>query len=119
MNKKPTLRNRSKTQTSAKLLAEEIQQLRRPANRVDERVYYVVYERPFRSVDTRFYLDVSEDRFRLSAWPCATLFKQERLARLVAREYSALKQRQYYVAPVTIQISGKRGGGHKKRRIRQ
>lgn len=79
--------------------------------RLEEQVYYVVYERPFRGVETRFYLDVSESAFRPSVWPGATLFKEERLARFVAREYSALRQRRLYVAPVTIRVSGNRGGG--------
>ncbi|MEW6330665.1 MAG: hypothetical protein AB1560_04305 [Pseudomonadota bacterium] len=108
MNKKPTPRKKSKTPTSAKLTAKDIQ---RQLKRLEEQVYYVVYERPFRGVDTRFFLDVSESTFRLSAWPCATLFKKERLARFVAREYSALRQRRLYVAPVTIRVSGNPGGG--------
>lgn len=112
MNKKPTPRKKSKTPTAAKLTAKDI---RRQVKRLEEQVYYVVYERPFRGVETRFYLDVSESAFRPSVWPCATLFKEERLARLVAREYSVQQehQRKLYVAPVTIQVSGKRGGGRK------
>lgn len=112
MNKKPTPRKKSKTPTFAKRTAKDI---RRQVKRLEEQVYYVVYERPFRGVETRFFLDVSESTFRLSAWPCATLFKEERIARFVAREYSALKQRRLHVAPVTIQVSGKRSSGRKRR----
>lgn len=115
MNKKPIPRKKSKTQTSTKLLAKDIRRIRRQVKQLEEQVYYVVYERPFRGVETRFYLDVSESAFHPSLWPCATLFKEERLARFVAREYSVQQEhkRKLYVAPVTIQVSGKRGGGHK------
>lgn len=88
--------------------------MKRQVKQLEEQVYYVVYERPFRGVGTRFYLDVSESAFRPSVWPCATLFKEERIARLVARGYSHQQQRKLHVATVMIHVSGKRGGGQKR-----
>ena len=119
MTKKPKPRRKHKARMSTAHQAEDIRQIQRGVKLLDEGVYHVVYERPFRGVSTRFFLDVSEDTFRPSAWPCATLFKDERLARLIARKYSALRQRKLHVARVTIKLSRRRSGGRNKRRFWQ
>lgn len=110
MNKKSKPPRKSKGAAPATIIARAIREARLRMKNLDEGVYHVVYERPFRGVNTLFFLDVSEDAFLPSAWPGATLFKDERLARLIAREYSALRQRKLYVARVTISIRGKRDG---------
>lgn len=96
------------------LTPQEIREIRRETRRLNDPVRYVVYVRPFRGVNTRFFLDVSEDTFRLGAWTQATLFKQACMARLVAKAYSVQQQRRLYVARVTIIASGKKGGRTKR-----
>ena len=103
-------RRKSKSPTSAELMAQDIRQIRREAKRLNNEVRYAVYEQPFGGVNVRFFLDVSEDMYHLSPWTHATLFKQERIARLIARDYSVQQQRTLRVARVTIKASGKRGG---------
>lgn len=112
--KKPSTPRRQSRQRRPQV-SQDLRERKRQVKRLEEQVYYVVYERPFRGVDTRFFLDVSESAFRPSVWPCATLFKEERLARFVAREYSHQQQRKLHVATVTIQVSGRRGGGRKSK----
>lgn len=68
MNRKSKPRKKPKAPTSAELMAKDIREIRREIKRLDDPVRYVVYVRPFRGVNTRFFLDVSEDTFRLSAW---------------------------------------------------
>jgi len=108
MRRKSKPKRKSKAPTSADLMAKDIREIRREIKRLDDPVRYVVYVRPFRGVNTRFFLDVSEDTFRLSAWTQATLFKQRGMARLVAQAYSVQQQRRLHVARVTISASGKR-----------
>jgi hypothetical protein len=114
MRKKSKPRRHSKALTSAALMAKDIREIRREIKRLDDPVRYVVYQYPFRGLKTRFFLDVSEDTFRLSAWTQATLFKQKRIARLVAQDYSIQQQRRLHVARVTIKAGGKRGSRAKR-----
>ena len=109
MNKKSRTRRKPKAVTPATLIARDIRKIRQRMKNLDKGVRYVVYERPFRSVDTRLFLDVGEDTFHFGACTAGTLFKQERLARLVARQYSRGRQRRFHVMRVTIKVSGKRG----------
>lgn len=108
MRRKSKPKRKSKAPTSAELMAQDIRQMRREIKRLDDPVCYVVYVRPFRGVNTRFFLDVSADTFRLSGWTGTTLFKQEHIARLVAKAYSVQQQRKLHVAQVTISVSGTR-----------
>ena len=111
MNKKSKLR-KFKAPTSAELLARDIREIRREIRRLEDPVRYVVYAQLFRGRNTRVYLDVSRDTYCLNDWTRATLFKQERIARIIAREYSVQQQRKLHVMPVTIKPSGKRNSGH-------
>lgn len=116
MRKKSMSRPRPKTtsRVAGYSTSQQIRDIQREVRRLDDPVRYAVYQRPFRGVDVRFFLDVCEDAFRLSVWPHATLFKQERIARLVAKAFSVQQQRVLRVARVTIDVRGKRGGGAKR-----
>lgn len=107
MRRKSTPRPKPKTtsRVAGYSTSQQIREIRREIRRLDDPVRYAVYERPFRGVDVRFFLDVSEDAFRLSVWPQATLFKQERIARLVAKAYSVQQQRTLRVARVTVKVA--------------
>jgi hypothetical protein len=110
MKQKPKPQRTAKAATPATVIARAIRAARRRMKNPDNGVRYVVYERPFRSIDSRFFLDVGQDAFRFGACTAGTLFKQERIARLVAREYSVRQQRRLHVMKVTIKVSGRRDG---------
>lgn len=86
--------------------------MQREVEKLKDAVRYVVYEEPFANASLRLFLDVSADRFRLNDWTAATLFKQERIARLIARTYSRSHphRRRLRVARVLVHLPGWRSG---------
>ncbi len=88
------------------LTPQQYRELRRRIKYFDNPVRYVVYADPFRR-RSRLFLDVSTDLFCLGGWSQATLFKQERVARLVAKTYSVGQKYALRVARVKIKAPGK------------
>jgi hypothetical protein len=70
---------------------------------------YVVYSNVFSKRRRRLFLDVSNDMYRMGDWTGATLFRRERVARLVAKAYSVGQKYVHRVARVTIKAPRKRG----------
>lgn len=94
-------RSRARLFKSPQAIRREIKQIRNPAR-------YVVYEQP--GPGWRLFLNISGDTFTPNDWTQATLFKQERIARLIAKAYSRSRwqPRRLYVARVILQIPGRR-----------
>ncbi len=116
MRKTPPPRRKKRTTVSddTDLTPEQYRELRRRIKYFDNPVRYVVYAGSFLFRRSRFYLDVSTDMFCLDSWSRATLFKQERVARLVAKAYSVGQKYVLRVARVKIKAPGKRGPRSKR-----
>lgn len=87
------------------LTPQQYRELRRRIKYLDNPVRYVVYADPFRRHRSRLFLDVSTDLFCLGGWSRATLFKRERVARLVAKAYSVGQKYALHVARVTMKVT--------------
>ncbi len=114
MSKKPKPRRKSKAPASVPLSPKEIRELRRRIKYYDDPVRYVVYSDLLPGRGFRFFLDVSKEVYCLGDWHRATLFKQKRIAGLVAQAYSGGRKRALRVARVTLAVQGKRGRGTKR-----
>lgn len=112
MKKTSTPRWRKKPRLSTAWILEGLRDMQREVKQLKDSVRYVVYEEPFSDLSLRLFLDVSADRFRLNDWTAATLFKQERIARLIARTYSRSRppRRRLRVARVLVHLPGWRSG---------
>ena len=113
--KKPSLsrrrnkpgRSHARRFKSLRAVQGKIKQIRHPAR-------YVVYEQP--GPGWRLFLNISGDTFTPNDWTRATLFKQERIARLIAKAYprSRWQSRRLHVARVMLQVPG-----HRRARLRR
>lgn len=112
MKKPSPSRRRKKSGQPTAWIRQGLREMQREVDQLKDAVRYVVYEEPFADASLRFFLDVSADRFRLNDWTAATLFKQERVARLIARTYSRSRppRRRLRVARVLVHLPGWRSG---------
>lgn len=112
MKKTSTPRRQKKPSQSTAWILQGLREMQREVEKLKDAVRYVVYEEPFAGLSLRLFLDVSADRFRLNDWTAATLFKQERIARLIARTYSRSRppRRRLRVARVMVHLPGWRSG---------
>ncbi len=96
------------------LTPQQVREIRRRIKYYDDPVRYVVYSDIFSQRRRRLFLDVSNDMYRMGDWTGTTLFRRERVARLVAKAYSVGQKYVLHVARVKIKAPRKRGFRNKR-----
>lgn len=119
--RKTSLRRRKPRKTQSDdtdLTSQQVREVRRRIKCYDDPVRYVVYSDIFSKRRRRLFLDVSNDTYRMGDWTGATLFRRERVARLVAKAYSVGEKYVLRVARVTIKVPEKRGFRNKRELVK-